>query len=287
MLKSLMQPLQLFIKGASGRDRQDKQQLSQQLLNLRAAYNQIQSESDRLRQAQVKQQTLYDAVQCDRNDLDTLLTYADKENQELIASNQKLRVHVQQLEEKVQQLQSKLIYLDQKADILTYQQAEGSTEQDQREIAQSKACTHLQSSSQSTSAERTDLSRQSNSYPDTFSTEAFTAVNLSNVTLALIGGHETTHREVSEALKQYGLKRCIHVPPHSIASNSRSQIKDKISQCDLIVTITTYVDHSVVRCVKQLKEAQMLAGDVIRVSCHGKSGVVREVMAYFSDHQVA
>ncbi|PZO58650.1 MAG: hypothetical protein DCF15_04845, partial [Phormidesmis priestleyi] len=108
------------------------------------------------------------------------------------------------------------------------------------------------------------------------------SIDLSNVSLALIGGHETTHREVSEELKKYGLKRCIHIPPHSIVSNSRSQIKDKISNCDLIVTITSYVDHSVTQCVKQLKDTQMLTGEVIRVHCHGKSGVVREVLDHFS-----
>ena len=107
------------------------------------------------------------------------------------------------------------------------------------------------------------------------------SIDLSNLSIALVGGHETTYREVTEVLKQYGLKRCIHVPPHSIASNSRNQIKDKISNCDLVVTITSYVDHSVAKCVKQLKDAQMLAGGSIRVSCHGKSGLVREVLEYF------
>ncbi|MEO0770946.1 MAG: DUF2325 domain-containing protein, partial [Cyanobacteria bacterium J06649_4] len=108
-------------------------------------------------------------------------------------------------------------------------------------------------------------------------------VDLSNISLALIGGHETTYREVTAELKQYGLKRCIHVPPHSIASNNRQQIKDKISNCDLIITITSYVDHSVSKCVKQLKDTQMLAGECIRVSCHGKSGLVREVLQYFEN----
>jgi hypothetical protein len=111
----------------------------------------------------------------------------------------------------------------------------------------------------------------------------FVNIDLSNVSLALIGAHETTYREVKAELKQYGLKRCIHVPPHSIASNSRQQIKDKISNCDLIVTVTSYVDHSVSKCVKQLKDTQMLAGECIRVSSHGKSGLVREVLQYFEN----
>ena len=111
----------------------------------------------------------------------------------------------------------------------------------------------------------------------------FEQIDLSNVSLALIGGHETTYRTVSEELRQYGLKHCVHVPPHSIASNSRHQIKDKISNCDLIITITSYVDHSVSKCVKQLKDAKMLAGECIRVSCHGKSGLVREVLEHFAN----
>ena len=59
--------------------------------------------------------------------------------------------------------------------------------------------------------------------------------------------------------------------------------RDKISNCDLIVTVTSHVDHSVSECVKQLKDAQVLAGECIRVSCHGKSGLVREVLNYFAD----
>lgn len=275
-----MQPLQLLIKGVSGKDRQAKQQLSQQLSALQAACDCLQQECDRLQQEKEAQHKAFDVLQRDRNELDTLLTYADRENQELSVHNKQLRSQLQQLEESNQLLKSKLIYLDQKADLLAYQQPDEYLLAQEDSIVRNTAS--LQPLTTETALQKTELFDASS-----LESEKNPFINLSQISLALIGGHETTYREVSEALKEYGLKRCIHVPPHSIASNSRNQIKDKISQCDLIVTITTYVDHSVVRCVKQLKEAQLLAGDVIRVSCHGKSGVVREVIAYFSTQQPA
>ncbi|MEO1445348.1 MAG: DUF2325 domain-containing protein, partial [Cyanobacteria bacterium J06635_11] len=201
-----------------------------------------------------------------------------------------------------QVLKSETIYLAQQLEIKAYQQSET------RARLSAPASTGGQSPSTSPASSpakslanqagnhladgkllsREPISQQSDVSEGGLPTEVdFDGVDLSTISLALIGGHETTHREVSAALRKYGLKRCVHVPPHSIASNSRSQIKDKISQCDLVITITTYVDHSVVRCVKQLKEAQMLAGEVIRMSSHGKSSVVREVLSYFATRQMA
>jgi len=290
MFKSLMQPLQLLIKGVSGKDRQAKQQLSQQLFALQGACGRLQKECDRLQQDNEAQRNAFEVLQRDRNELDTLLSYADRENQDLSTHNKQLRSQLQQLEENNQLLRSKLIYLNQKADIRAYQQSDGQSDGQSGESLRAKdGQDPISFKILPTEKSRQKAARQKAGEFESTSRNADThpLINLSQISLALIGGHETTYREVSEALKAYGLKRCIHVPPHSIASNSRNQIKDKISQCDLIVTITTYVDHSVVRCVKQLKEAQLLAGDVIRVSCHGKSGVVREVIAYFSTEQPA
>lgn len=273
MFKSLMQPLQLFLKGASGKDRHKKQQLVQQLHTLQVAYDRLQCDYD-------KQSSAFEALQRDRNELNTLFNCADQENKELTAQNKGLRSQLKKLEEDNQTLRSELIYRHQKDEISAYQNtpqnasaplSAGGPSLKGRDAGSAKGIDHLGNGKQGNGIE--NLASAAGIDDD---------VNLSEVSLALIGGHETTHREVTEELKKYGLKRCVHVPPHSIASNSRNQIKDKISQCDLIVTITSYVDHSVVRCVKQLRDTQMLAGEVIRVSCHGKSGVVREILDYFA-----
>lgn len=274
MFKSLMQPLQLFLKGASGKDRHKKQKLAQQLHALQVAYDRLQCDLD-------NQSNAFEALQRDRNELNTLFNCADQENKELTAKNKGLRSQLKKLEEDNQTLRSELIYRNQKDEISAYQNTSeplsaGSGLKGRDAKGSAKGLEHLGNGTLENGKPRVGLDNLASAggIDD--------AVNLSEVSLALIGGHETTHREVSEELKKYGLKRCVHVPPHSIASNSRNQIKDKISQCDLIVTITSYVDHSVVRCVKQLRDTQMLAGEVIRVSCHGKSGVVREVLDYFA-----
>ncbi|MEM9088074.1 MAG: DUF2325 domain-containing protein [Cyanobacteria bacterium P01_F01_bin.53] len=261
MFKSLMQPLQLFLKGATGKDRHKKQQLAQQLHALQVAYDRLQCDYD-------QQSKAFEALQRDRNELNTLFNCADQENKELTAQNKGLRSQLKKLEEDNQTLRSELIYRHQKDEISAYQNTPDAHSQE--------TTSNSSSALAKGGREVTEPAGMSGSQ------QPLEEVNLSKVSLALVGGHETTHREVSEELKKYGLKRCVHVPPHSIASNSRNQIKDKISQCDLIVTITSYVDHSVVRCVKQLRDTQMLAGEVIRVSCHGKSGVVREVLDYFA-----
>ncbi|MEO0887940.1 MAG: DUF2325 domain-containing protein [Cyanobacteria bacterium J06648_10] len=274
MFKPVFQAVQMFLKGATGRDRQAKQNISEQLLAVQIAYDQLQQQHSQLQQtcdrlsatnSDLQQRQIYL-----QKELDDFINFADTDAKELVAENQELQSRLRQSEDEKIELQNvngtllgKIAYLNSQLDLRSYQTAEddefSTTEENFRtegEIVSAIAS------------------------PDSSSADA---VDLSNISLALIGGHETTYRKVTEELQQYGLKTCIHVPPHSIASNSRNQIKDKISQCDLVITITSYVDHSVSKCVKQLKDTQMLAGECIRVSCHGKSGLVREVLQYFAN----
>lgn len=271
MLKPALHALQMFLKGATGKDRQTNQKLSDQLLTLQLAYDQLQQQCDRLQHERDQIQRDHDRLKIAKNnliqhlhqnkqDLEDLINFADTDTKFLTEENQDLQKRLQRSETENTKIQNengallgKIAHLENQLNLRTY------------------------------SPEPTLPS-----FPDTSHSPApplphspTPTIDLSNITLALIGGHETTHREVSAELKQYGLKRCIHIPPHSIASHNRQQIKDKISNCDLIVTITSYVDHSVVKCVKHLKDAQMLAGECIRVSCHGKSGLVREILNYF------
>lgn len=250
MFKSLMQPLQLFLKGATGQDRQEKRQLTQQIVGLQVAYDRLQDTCDRLQRDHESLQEKYSGLQRDRNEFKDLFDWAEKENKEM-------RSQLQKLSRENADLIGKIAVLENQISIQAYQNQDS-----------------LSSEDVTADSEETD--------DETYQLAGLEQVDLSEITVALIGGHETTHREVTEALKKYGLKRCVHIPPHSIASHSRNQIKDKISNCDLIVTITTYVDHSVSQCVKQLKETRMLAGEVIRISPKGKSGVVREILQYFA-----
>nr|WP_228025021.1 DUF2325 domain-containing protein [cf. Phormidesmis sp. LEGE 11477] len=277
MLKPVLHAVQLFLKGATGKDRQAKHHLSEHLLRLQLAYNQLQSEHSALEQKysrlQQKQIDLTQRLSRNSTDTDELLSIADSEVKSLFSANEDLQLRLRKSETEKSDLQEekgsllgRVAFLEQKLDIAAYQQDDTYHDRtDPSPVA---------------NGEKPFLNLEDNSAESTLAYNS--AIDLSDLSIALVGGHETTYREVTEALKQYGLKRCIHVPPHSIASNSRNQIKDKISNCDLVVTITSYVDHSVAKCVKQLKDAHMLAGGSIRVSCHGKSGLVREVLEYFS-----
>lgn len=277
MLKPVLHAVQLFLKGATGKDRQAKHYLSDHLLRLQFVYDQLQSEHSALEEKysclQKKQADLTQRLSRNVSDTDELLSIADSEVKSLIDENEDLQRRLRQsetersvLQESNGSLLGKVAFLEQQLDLRTYQ----------RDSHQ------LDTADPTSSADGGRIFLKLEDSSDENISPYDSPLDLSNLSIALVGGHETTYREVTEALKQYGLKRCIHVPPHSIASNSRNQIKDKISTCDLVVTITSYVDHSVAKCVKQLKDAHMLGGGYIRVSCHGKSGLIREVLEYFS-----
>ena len=107
---------------------------------------------------------------------------------------------------------------------------------------------------------------------------------LSGLRLALVGGHSSTRRGVIEELKgRYGLKHCVEIPRMTESNTNRSRVKAKIGRCDLVVIITGYMGHRLSEIVYSLKAADALAGDVLQLSCRGKSGVVREIIKHLGD----
>ncbi|MEL6351244.1 MAG: DUF2325 domain-containing protein [Cyanobacteria bacterium J06627_28] len=277
MLKPVLQAVQLFIKGATGKDRQDKNNLSGHLLKIQVAYDQLQQQYDELEQDnnRLQQRTaeLSRRLKRSKADLDELVNVADGDAQLLTAENQDLQQRLRTSEaEKVRlsdannELMCELAVIKQQLELRNYKEED-------EEIRSEPTLPPFQSDSHPIAT----LSGTANA-------QHLDSIDLTGLSVALIGGHETTYREVKAELKrQHGLKRCVHIPPHSIASHSRNQIKEKIDKCDLSVVITSYVDHSVSKCVKRLNDTKMLAGDCIRVSCHGKSGIIREVLQYFGN----
>ncbi|MEL6939106.1 MAG: DUF2325 domain-containing protein [Cyanobacteria bacterium J06598_1] len=274
MFKPVLQAVQMFLKGATGKDRQAKQHLSDHLLTLQVAYDQLQQQHDGLKQKHTQLQQRFDRLQHSQSDLnqslkrhkldlDEFIDVADTDAKALSLEIEDLQQRLRQSEEEKEDVQNRngvligrIAFLENQADLVSYQ--------DVADVGGDPA--------PRADGEKRSLNR---------SIDSAEPVDLSDISLALVGGHETTYREVTKALEEYGLKRCVHVPPHSVESSDRNRIKDKISNCDLVITITSYVDHSVSKCVKSLKDTQMLAGECIRVSCHGKSGLVREVLQYF------
>ncbi len=116
--------------------------------------------------------------------------------------------------------------------------------------------------------------------------EEIQASDLSWLRLALVGGHSATRRGVIQELKgRYGLKHCVEIPRMTESNTNRSRVKAKIGQCDLVVIITGYMGHRLSEIVYSLKAADALAGEVLQLSCRGKSGVVREIMKHLGEVQ--
>jgi thioredoxin-like negative regulator of GroEL len=107
-------------------------------------------------------------------------------------------------------------------------------------------------------------------------------INLSSLRLALVGGHEATRREVIRELKEsYSLGNTVEVAPSSEAYVDRSTVQNKINNCDLIAVITGYMGHDLSKIVSELKKDGVLIGEVLPLSCRGKSGVVREILSWW------
>ncbi|MGK7888578.1 MAG: hypothetical protein AB4042_04540 [Leptolyngbyaceae cyanobacterium] len=106
-------------------------------------------------------------------------------------------------------------------------------------------------------------------------------LDLSDFRLALVGGHPTTRRGVIQELKlRYGLKHFVEIPRMSEANTSRNRVKSKIYRCNLVVLITGYMSHRLTEIVFSLKDAGVLAGEVLQLNCKGKSGVVRGIIEH-------
>jgi hypothetical protein len=106
-------------------------------------------------------------------------------------------------------------------------------------------------------------------------------LDLSDFRLALVGGHPSTRRGVIQELQlHYGLKHFVEIPRMSEANTSRNRVKSKIYRCNLVVLITGYMSHRLTEIVFSLKDAGMLAGDVLQLSCKGKSGVLRGILEH-------
>lgn len=104
-------------------------------------------------------------------------------------------------------------------------------------------------------------------------------IDLSSLSLALVGGHAATRREVIRELSEsYRLDDAIEVAPSSENYIDSSSVQTKISGCNLIAVITGYMRYDLSRIVSSLKKDDALVGEVLLLPCRGKSSVVRELI---------
>ncbi len=106
--------------------------------------------------------------------------------------------------------------------------------------------------------------------------------DLSSLNLALVGGHEAVRREVIRELQEnYQLKYFAEVAPSNEAYINRNNVQTKINNCDLVAMITGYMGHDLSKIVFELNKDGALVGEVLPLSCRGKSGVVREILTWW------
>lgn len=104
-------------------------------------------------------------------------------------------------------------------------------------------------------------------------------VDLSVIYLGLVGGHPATRREVIQELSnQYQLQNWVEIPPLKEARIRKTKLKRKLSRCNLIVIIADYMSHPLTHAVFALKAAKAITEEVFLLNCHGKTGVVREIL---------
>ena len=109
------------------------------------------------------------------------------------------------------------------------------------------------------------------------------AVQLSELSLALVGGHASVRRGVLKVLCEgYGLQhnKYVEVPPTSEHTINQKLLKEKVGNRDLVVVMTRYIGHDLTGMVSTLKANGVLSGEVLLVNGRGKTGVVRSILSH-------
>ncbi|MBT9317081.1 hypothetical protein [Leptothoe spongobia] len=107
-------------------------------------------------------------------------------------------------------------------------------------------------------------------------------ITLADWKIGFVGGHEATRRVVIQTLRSdYGLVyTAVEIPSHREVSTSQKQLKQKLADCDLIVSIVRYSNHSLTKSLMQLKEKGGLKGKILTPNSRGVSGVVRDILSF-------
>lgn len=245
--KSLHYQVWLLARGASGTDRREKQALMRRLAALRAECNVLTYQMDQMRhQLSLENrglQALYEEMKAERDDL---------------------QLEIWELEDLLQEL----------FELLTLVEAEPPA------VAAASWPEITFEAQPLVSLE--PLAKQANNSEKAPPADLAT-VDVSGTKLALVGGHDSTRRGVIHQLvEHHGLLHWVELPPFEKHSIGRSNIKAKISDCDLIVLITGYMRHKQTDSIVRLRKLGALSGDILLVSCRGRSGVVREILTYIS-----
>ncbi|PZO09723.1 MAG: hypothetical protein DCF25_21420 [Leptolyngbya foveolarum] len=309
MFEFIIQPLQLFLDGAIGKDRQAKRSLTKKLHLARADCEYLQRQQDCLEQSHQKLKQTCDRITQRQKQLQSeyvqlqkrfgVLAVAQQKaeeqwaiavdcNERLTVEQSTLAVQLQDLETEIKQL-VKLADDDEKRFSAQAENLTLALENEKRENVQlTGEIAVLEASLARQTYQQPQPSNAGKSPthdhkipPNDINPDVLKCVDLSEVSIALVGGHDNTRHHVIEKLQQaHGLKkRHLHELSHEHTSDRR-QVKEKIKNCDFVFVITGYISHKLHDSVMQLRDKDALKGDVVRLDNHGATGVLRDILTY-------
>ena len=136
-------------------------------------------------------------------------------------------------------------------------------------------------------SEQTQHRLQALRAPLSEASQASPHIDLSSLYLGLVGGHPATRQGIIQELTiQYRLQNWVEIPPLKEARIRKNKLKRKLSRCHLIVVIADYMSHPLTHAVFGLKAAKAITQEVFLLNCHGKTGVVREILNLVKQQKV-
>lgn len=300
MFELIIQPLQLFFNGASGKDRQAKRRLTKKLRQARVDYDYLRYDQDCLERN-------YQEINQERDRLKL-------EGDRLINQHNQLKENYLQLQQRHSQLKENYLQLEQNHKNWTVEQEEtrklftiASDENKKFAVEKENLALRLQVAKDENiqlfgevavledelmrqSYQHTQHNHQTQQIANTHKTsvsavslECLSNIDLSDTSIAVVGGHDNTRHHVIKSLRDnHGIKKHhIHEVSHDRTSD-RGSIKDKIQHCDFVFIITGYMSHTLSKSVMQLKHKAAIKGDVIPLEPRGATGVLREILTYIA-----
>ena len=293
------------------RDQQEnrKNTLEKALSDWKSLYNNISGQIKELNQtlAETSEQSGIESIQ---NKIDRKELY----QQEVLNKIDLLKQEISSYQESIFSYQEQIEYLQQRINILGRNRSEISQERDrQSRRIQSlhQTIDNLQSRNQELSSENKykdfitrelgqendDLKSeneslgnrirqlennltqiwQSETESETIST---THYNLSNISLALVGGSPHVREGViSHLSSEFDLLSYTVIPPKSERNTSYQELRDKLRNYSYVAIVTPYIDHSIFNQIKSLQSRQQIYGSVVYINSSGRSGIVRGILS--------
>lgn len=134
-------------------------------------------------------------------------------------------------------------------------------------------------------AENLQLKAQVKKLEEQFQSTRIQRISLSNLKLALVGGHPKARRQIIQQLEgENGLQSAnvVQIPPGSEQSINQTQLRAKIANYMLIVVQMDYCDHSLSNMVSNLQRRGALSGEVIH--CSGRNDAISKIMQWAIDN---